>query len=129
MVNIERWKKRKKELGWTLDDIAEKSGISRRTVARVFSGNPKYPDPTYNTVQAIERALGLSEWTAEEKALGVGEHAVVLSPEEGEHAVVLSPEEMEWLELRSEIIRTHGKEYADTLTALIQKITENPIKK
>ena len=118
MVNIERWKKRKKELGWTLDDIAEKSGISRRTVARVFSGNPKYPDPTYNTVQAIERALGLSEWTAEEKALGVGEHAVVLSPEE-----------TEWLELRSEIIRTHGKEYADTLTALIQKITENPIKK
>lgn len=60
-MDIERLKKRKKELGWTLDEIAEKSGISRRTVSRLFSGNPDYPSPTYNTVQAIERALGLSE--------------------------------------------------------------------
>lgn len=118
MINIERWQKRKKELGWTLDNIAEKSGISRRTVARVFSGNPKYPDPTYNTVQAIERALGLTEWTAEEKELGVGEHAVVLSPEE-----------WQWMELRSEIIRLHGEEYLNTLTDLIQKITDISDKK
>lgn len=60
-MDIERLKKRKAELGWTLDEIAEKSGISRRTVSRLFSGNPNYPSPTWNTVQAIERALGLSE--------------------------------------------------------------------
>lgn len=74
-MNIERLKKRKKELGWTLDEIAERSGISRRTVSRLFSGNPNYPSPTINTLQAIERALGLDkgpEWTEEEKALGEG---------------------------------------------------------
>lgn len=60
-MDIERLKKRKKELGWTLDEIAEKSGISRRTVSRLFSGNPDYPSPTYNTVEAVAKALGLSE--------------------------------------------------------------------
>lgn len=92
MINTERWQKRKKELGWTLDDIAEKSGISRRTVARIFSGNPKHPDPSYNTIQAIEKALGVPpslEWTEEEKAEGVGRHPTYLSEDE-----------VEWLELR-----------------------------
>lgn len=60
-MDIDRLKKRKKELGWTLDEIAEKSGISRRTVSRLFSGNPEYPSPTYNTVEAIAKAMGLSE--------------------------------------------------------------------
>lgn len=121
MINIELWNKRKKELGWTLDDIAEKSGISRRTVARVFSGNPKYPDPTYNTVQAIERALGLSkepEWTDEEKAQGVGSHSVKLSADE-----------WEWLELRSELLEAGGQEYLDTITTLLQKSAEISKKK
>ena len=58
-MDIERLKQRKKELGWTHEDLAERSGISRTTIARLFSGNPEYPSPTYNTVQAIERALGL----------------------------------------------------------------------
>lgn len=121
MINIELWNKRKKELGWTLDDIAEKSGISRRTVARVFSGNPKYPDPTYNTVQAIERALGLSkepEWTDEEKAQGVGSYSVKLSADE-----------WEWLELRSELLEAGGQEYLDTITTLLQKSAEISKKK
>lgn len=115
-MNIERLKQRKKELGWTLDEIAEKSGISRRTVSRLFSGNPEYPSPTYNTVQAIEHALGLDRptWTEEERALGVGEHSTVLSKEE-----------WEWLELRSGLLGTMGEDY---LTALI-KMLEEIIKK
>lgn len=60
-MNIQKWKQRKKELGWTHDELAEKSGISRRTIAGIFSGDPRYESPTYNTIQAIERALGLSE--------------------------------------------------------------------
>lgn len=60
-MEIERLKNRKAELGWTLDEIAEKSGISRRTVSRLFSGNPNYPSPTYNTVEAVAKAMGLSE--------------------------------------------------------------------
>ena len=60
-MNIQKWKQRKKELGWTHDELAEKSGVSRRTIAGIFSGYPRYESPTYNTIQAIERALGLSE--------------------------------------------------------------------
>lgn len=118
MINTERWQKRKKELGWTLDDIAEKSGISRRTVARIFSGNPKYPDPSYNTIQAIEKALGVPpslEWTEEEKAEGVGRHPTYLSEDE-----------IEWLGLRSEILEKRGNEFyaglVTTLKALIKAL-------
>ena len=60
-MNIQKWKQRKKELGWTHDELAEKSGVSRRTIAGIFSGDPRYESPTYNTIHAIERALGLSE--------------------------------------------------------------------
>ena len=60
-MNIELWKKRKKELKMTHDELAEKSGVSRRTIAGIFSGNPDWCSPTLNTIQAIERALGLDE--------------------------------------------------------------------
>lgn len=60
-MDIESLKKRKKELGWTHDEIAERSGISRTTIARMFSGNPDYPSLTYNTVEAVAKAMGLSD--------------------------------------------------------------------
>ena len=58
-MDIQLWKKRKKELKLTHDQLAEKSGISRRTIAGIFSGDPTYQSPTLNTIEAIERALGL----------------------------------------------------------------------
>lgn len=114
-MDIERLKKRKKELGWTHDELAERSGISRTTIARLFSGNPDYPSPTYNTVQAIERALGLDRpaWTDEDEALGVGDHPARLSADE-----------WEWLELRSQIIEAMGEDYLSTLIKLLQGIAK-----
>lgn len=61
MINIELWKKRKKELNWSHDDLARESGVSRRTIAGIFAGDERGQNPTIETVQAIERALGLSE--------------------------------------------------------------------
>ena len=118
MINIERWKKRKKELGWSYDDLARESGVGRRTIAGIFSGDPRYESPTLNTMQAIERALGLSEWTAEEKELGVGRHPTYLSEEE-----------TEWIELRSEILRVFGQDYLNALSDSLQKLTEINSKK
>lgn len=66
-MNIEQWKKRKKELCLTHDALALKSGISRRTIAGIFSGDPNYSTPTYNTVQAIERALGITDEPTEQQ--------------------------------------------------------------
>lgn len=58
-MNIEEWKIRKKELHWTHDDLARESGVSRRTIARLFSGKENQPSPTLNTIMAIEKALGI----------------------------------------------------------------------
>lgn len=60
-MDIQQWKRRKKELHLTHDQLAEKSGISRRTIAGIFSGDPTYQSPTLNTVEAVERALGLNQ--------------------------------------------------------------------
>ena len=60
-INLELWKKRKKELHWSHDDLARESGVSRRTIAGIFAGDERGQNPTIETVQAIERALGLSE--------------------------------------------------------------------
>lgn len=114
-MDIEKIKKRKKELGWTHDELAERSGISRTTIARMFSGNPNYPSPTVNTVEAIEHALGLDQpkpaWTEEDKALGVGDHPVHLSEEE-----------WEWLELRSVLLDVMGKDYLNALIKMLEEI-------
>ncbi len=70
-MNIELWKKRKKELKLTHDKLAEKSGISRRTIAGIFGGDPRYASPTYNTILSIEKALDIdSDITPEEYAAG-----------------------------------------------------------
>ena len=112
-MNIQKWKQRKKELGWTHDELAEKSGVSRRTIAGIFSGDPRYESPTYNTIQAIERALGLDRptWTEEDKALGVGDHPVHLSEDE-----------WKWLELRSQLLDSAGQDYMDALTKMLEEI-------
>ena len=36
-MNLELWIRRKNELHYTYDDIAEKAGLGRRTVANIFS--------------------------------------------------------------------------------------------
>ena len=99
--------------------IAERSNIPKGTIQNIFAG---YIDnPRIDTVQAIERALGLSkepEWTDEDKAEGVGSHSVKLSADE-----------WEWLELRSELLEAGGQEYLDTITTLLQKSAEISKKK
>lgn len=59
-MNIDLWKTRKKELKLTHDELAELSGISRRTIAGIFGGDPRYASPTLNTIESIERALGIN---------------------------------------------------------------------
>lgn len=95
----------------TYEELSTRSSIPIGTLKSIFSG--RTPNPRIDTVQAIERALGLSEWSAEEKAEGVGNHPTYLSADE-----------TEWLELRSEILRVFGQDYLDTLIALLQKNTE-----
>ena len=113
MVNIETWNKARKQKGITLDDLAKQTDISISTIKDIFRG--KTDNPRIDTVQAIERALGLStEWTAEEVKAGVGNHPVTLSQEE-----------WEIIELFSEIKRIKGEAYCKTLIAMLRGIVEN----
>lgn len=58
MYDLQLWKARKKELKLTLDDIAEQTNISISTIKDIFRGATYAP--RVDTVQAIERVLGLN---------------------------------------------------------------------
>ncbi len=113
-MNIETLKKVKKEKKITYEQLSQMSGIPISTIYDLFRGVTTAP--RIDTVVAIEKALGLkptAEWAEEEKALGVGRHATYLTEEE-----------YEWLELRSEVLRTHGEKYLQTLITMIKAVIE-----
>lgn len=100
-MNIEQLKIEKKRKKITLQQISDISGIPKRTVDDIFSGHTK--NPRVDTVQAIERALGLStsNFTDEDYANGVTDKA----------RIEVNTRQYEWIELGDEIIETKGEEY------------------
>lgn len=56
-MDLTRWIEAKKNNKMTIADIAEKAGLPKGTVQNIFAGY--VPSPRLDTVQAIERALGL----------------------------------------------------------------------
>lgn len=116
-MNISLWKKRKKELKLTHDALAEKSGISRRTIAGIFSGDPRYASPTLNTVQAIEKALGITDeggWTKEDREGGISDF----------DKVTVTTDERELLDLYKNIGYKFGKERQATVIKLLTAMAD-----
>ena len=74
-MDIELWKKQKKELKLTFDDLAELSGVSRRQLFYLFNGNAK--NTGIETVQRIERALGLEKEKSPPSELTEGEQELI----------------------------------------------------
>lgn len=72
-MNLELWKRVKKEKKLTIAHIAELANLPKGTVQNIFCGY--IPNPRIDTVQAIERALGLD-------VPAIGQSS--LSPEESE---------------------------------------------
>lgn len=64
-MDISKWIERKNELRLTYDEIAERSGVARRTVAGIFGGDPRYESPTWVTIQRINNALGIEDSLAD----------------------------------------------------------------
>lgn len=58
-MDLELWKKKRKELKLRYEDLAQKAGISKRSVEDIFRGYTT--KPRIDTVEAIERALGLNQ--------------------------------------------------------------------
>lgn len=58
-MTIEEIKKYMKENKITYEDLAERADLSISTIKKIFSGSAKYP--RIDTMQAIEKALGLNQ--------------------------------------------------------------------
>ncbi|MCD8132192.1 MAG: Uma2 family endonuclease [Lachnospiraceae bacterium] len=55
-MDIEKLKKRKQELGYSMAQLSESSGIPLGTLQKIFTGETK--QPRYETMQALEKVLG-----------------------------------------------------------------------
>lgn len=60
-MDLELWKRKKKELKLTISDIAKLSNLPKGSVQNIFCGY--VPNPRTDTVTAIEKALGLNKKT------------------------------------------------------------------
>lgn len=81
MWQIEEIKNYMKKEKITYNDLAKKSNLSLSCITKIFSGHAKYP--RVDTMETIIKTLNLPpEWTEEDRAQGVGKHAVVLSDED-----------------------------------------------
>lgn len=67
--NMEKLKKRKKELGWTNQKLSEESGIPVGTLNKIFNGATRYPRD--KTVEALVRAMGLDYYEIEDFGAGL----------------------------------------------------------
>ena len=118
MLNVERLKKAKKEKKLSYDELAVLTGLSRSTITNIFCG---YIDlPRHETVQAIERALGLAPtFTEEERALGLSEqHLIAMSDKDRHrfHVLAFADEHL-------------GEEYVDTQINLLEMAANAKAKK
>lgn len=73
MINIELWNQRRKELKISLLALSQKTEISISTIKDIFRGAT--PDPRVETVQRIEKALGLDKEKSPPPELAEGEKA------------------------------------------------------
>lgn len=62
--NIERLKRRKKELGWSNQRVSDESQVPLGTVNKIFSGATKYP--RNGTMNAIVNAMGMGYYEMED---------------------------------------------------------------
>ncbi len=83
-LNLAKWKERRKELGWTYETLASKAQVSLNTIKNIF--REETIDPRLETVQAIERALGLAlTITDKERALGLSENHLIAMSDKDRH--------------------------------------------
>ena len=73
-MGLQLWKKRKKELNLSFEELAEITQISIRQLYYIFGGKAK--NPGVETVDRIERALGI-EKTPSDEELSQGERKLI----------------------------------------------------
>ena len=106
---VQALKKQLKQIGMTYEQLSTKSGIPLNTLKNIFSGRTEHP--RIDTVQAIERALGLAPtFTEEERALGLSD----------DHPIALSDDDRELINLFAEAEEKLGKAYVRGVKQMVR---------
>lgn len=110
MIDVAAYKSKKKELGITFEELSKLSGVPVQTLHNIFRGHTT--TPRIDTVQAIERALGIESprWTDEERALGLSDN----------HLIALSDEDRELINLFAEAEEKLGKAYVRGVKQMVR---------
>lgn len=117
MQSIQEIKAHLKQNSITYQQLSDKSGIPLNTLKNLFRG--KTVNPRIDTMQAIERALGLAPtFTAEEQAQGA-----VNTP------TVLSDRDLHTLGIINRAEDVLGYEYVDAYLTAIDIAVEQKLKK
>lgn len=111
-MNIKFYNQRKKELGLTYDDIAEKTGLNRKTIINLFTG--RMNNPTTLTVNKIEQALGIGR--ADEEVSRDILPTIVRN---------IDPDEDELLELYRELGERKGSAIQKNIVQLLHHMLDN----
>lgn len=112
VMNIKFYNQRKKELGLTYDDIAEKTGLNRKTIINLFTG--RMNNPTTLTVNKIEQALGIGR--ADEEVSRDILPTIVRN---------IDPDEDELLELYRELGERKGSAIQKNIVQLLHHMLDN----
>ena len=96
-MDLTLWKKVKKEQNLTIEEISKRANLPKGSVQNIFCGY--VPNPRTDTVQAIEKALGI----------------------EREMQELISEEEKELIELIKQLDEEQVKELSSYIDYLISK--------
>ena len=106
---IQYYKDYLKQKNITYEKLSEMSGIPLNTLKNIFRGKTEHP--RIDTIQAIERALGLAPtFTDEERALGLSDN----------HLIALSDEDRELINLFAEAEEKLGKAYVRGVKQMVR---------
>lgn len=112
-MEISKLNEARKKAGFSIEELSQKANLEKSTVEKVLFGVVK--NPRVDTLQAIERALGLApEPTDEEKALGMSRTA----------PIALSDKDKRRLTMLMEADEVLGEERVDMALSLIELSVE-----
>lgn len=107
-MEVSKLNEERKRQKLSIEEVSIRANLPKSTVEKVLFGIVK--TPRIDTMQAIERALGFTDsWTEEEKALGVGNHPIVLTERENDWVITLNEAE-----------ETLGEQYVATVIQMVK---------
>lgn len=108
-MNTKQLNELRKNAGLSIEELSNRANLPKSTVEKILFGVVKHP--RIDTMQAIERALGLAPtFTEEERALGLSDN----------HPIALSDDDRELINLFAEAEETLGKAYVRGVKQMVR---------